>query len=57
MGERGSCRAKTAASSEWRIANSERQIATGETANGDWRIATGSFLEGSASALPPNFFA
>jgi hypothetical protein len=25
-------------------------------ANSDWRIATGSFWEGSASALPPNFF-
>jgi hypothetical protein len=25
-------------------------------ANSEWRIATGSFLEGSASALPPNFF-
>jgi hypothetical protein len=36
MGGRGSCRAKTTASSEWRIANSEQQIATGETAaNGE----------------------
>jgi len=47
LGGRGSCRAKTAASSEWRVANSERKIANG--------FLEGSGLEGRASARPQNF--
>jgi hypothetical protein len=36
MGVRGSCRAEMTATGDWRIANSEQQIATGETAaNGE----------------------
>jgi len=36
LGGRGSCRAEMTATGDWRIANSEQQIATGETAaNGE----------------------
>ena len=56
LGGRGSCRAETAASSEWRVANSGT-AANGEwrVADSEWRMANGFFLEGSAPALPKNF--